>query len=595
MFKIVKQIDFILAATHKKQLALLMAIIFIQAIVETMSIAAILPFLAVVGAPELVETNTILARLYAALPVTSINQFMMLLGGVFFLIMAIGNVFASFSVWYFLRFSMQCGYQLSSDLFKKYLLQPYPFFLAHNSSFLISNIIAEVSRVILGIFINILQLFNKSIMIGFMFALLLYVDWKLAFSVVCVLGSAYVCAFLIIRKKLQKAGETSSHCNTFRYRSVSEAFSVIKELKLLGCEEYFLSRFKKYSKIYAESETNSQILPQISRYFIEIIAFGGILLIVLYLLYTQKDLNQALPLLGLYALAGYRLMPALQQIFAGFSTIRYHSHALDVIAKEFSRPTPYVHNTIDPLVFKERIQFKDVSFCYEGADANSIQGLNLEIRKNSSIGIVGSSGAGKTTLVDLLLGLFLGTEGGLYIDGQKLTIDNLQAWRCNVGYVPQMIRLIDDSIKNNIALGVSDENLDMNKIRKAAEMAGIAEFIETLPEGYETRVGEEGSRLSGGQKQRIGIARALYHDPQVLVLDEATSALDNFSEQVIVEAMKALSDHKTIVIIAHRLTTVKHCQEIVFMEKGKISDQGSYSDLFERNKHFYDMAISVNS
>jgi ATP-binding cassette, subfamily B, bacterial PglK len=595
MFKMLRKFNFILAAPHKRQIVFLLGIILLQAIVETVSIAAILPFLAVLGAPELVESNKILANLYAVMPVSSINQFMILLGGIFFVIIAVGNIFASFAVWYFLRFSMECGYQLSSDLFKKYLLQPYQFFLSHNTSTLITNVFTEVSRVILGILVNLLQMFNKLMMIGFITILLLIVDWKLALSVVSVLGGAYVIAFLIIRKKLQKAGENSSYCNANRHRTAREAFSIIKELKLLGRESYFLACFNHFSKRYVESDTSAQMLPQVSRYFIEIIAFGGILLIVLYLLYTQKDLNQALPLLGLYALAGYRLMPALQQIFACFSTIRYHSHALDIIEKEFKRPTPVIHSEVVPLPFNQCIEFRNISFQYEGAPIPSVQGLELNIIKNSSMGIVGSSGAGKTTLVDLLLGLFLGTEGGIYVDGQKLTEQNLQAWRLNVGYVPQMIRLVDNSIKNNIAIGIPEEKINMDVVRKVAQMAGISEYIENLPDGYETLVGEEGSRLSGGQKQRIGIARALYHDPQVLVLDEATSALDNFSEQVIVEALKALSEHKTIIIIAHRLTTVKHCQKIVFMEKGKITDQGSYTDLFERNKHFYELANSLNS
>lgn len=583
----------LLEAYQKKQIGWILLVIFFQAIIEALTIAAILPFLAVVGAPTLVQSNKILSTLYAMAPVSSVPQFMIFLGTVFFSIIVVGNLFSAFATWYFLRFSMRCGYELSSKLFKSYLFQPYAFFVLHHSSALINNILTEVSRVILGMLINLLQLFSRIAVISFIVVLLVAVDWKLALSVVTVLGTAYVCAFLAIRKKLKKAGQLSSYCNTKRHRALIEAFSVMKELKLLGRELYFYNIFRKFSEIYVQNETDSQILPPISRYFIEIVAFGGILLIVLYLLVTQQDLQQALPFLGLYALAGYRLMPALQQIFASVSTIRYHSHALAVVEHELARPVFAVSDNVKPLVFKDQIEFRELSFQYEGATTPAIVDLNLSIEKNSSVGIVGASGAGKTTLVDLLLGLFLGTKGAIYIDNQCLQEDNMGAWRRCVGYVPQTIRLIDNTIKNNIALGISDEAIDLVRVKKVATMAGVADFIESLPQQYDTLVGEEGARLSGGQKQRIGIARALYHDPKILVLDEATSALDGFSEQMIIDTLKRLKHEKTIVIVAHRLSTVKHCEKIVMMENGKRIDEGSYVELFDRNAQFHQMAAAM--
>jgi len=335
---------------------------------------------------------------------------------------------------------------------------------------------------------------------------------------------------------------------------------------------------------------------------LEVVAFGGIILIAVYLIAVQNNLQQVIPMLGLYAFAGYRLMPALQQAFNGIASARFNIAALDAIHRglenQVAEPVHTNGRTAENqqefvLPLNKRLVLDQVSFTYPGAKEAAIQHLSLEIPAHTTVGFVGKTGSGKTTTVDLILGLLRPQEGMISVDGTPLQGDAVRHWQQNIGYVPQHIYLADDTVARNIAFGVAEDEIDLDAVRDAARRAHIADFIESdLPEQWETVVGERGVKLSGGQRQRIGIARALYHNPSVLVFDEATSALDQKTETDVMEAIYELEGNHTILMIAHRLSTVQRADKIVMLERGRKVGEGSYDELAHRHAKFRSMALS---
>ena len=563
---------------------------------EMVSVAAILPFLAVLAKPEVIGTNTYLNFIYQSLSFTDPKYFMLFLGGSVFSLLVIGNLFSAFTTWLMMRFSYAQGYKISTTLLGKYLSQPYPFFLHNNSNHLQKNILAEVDRLITGIVINLGLTISKAIVGASILLLLLLVDFKLAAIIFVSMGGAYCIFYGLTAKKLRLAGKLSSVVNTDRYTLISEVLGAIKELKILNRESLFIDNYQAASKRYAQFESASQLTPLVTRYLIEMLAFGGMLLIALYLIWTKDSLNRFLPLLGLYALAGYRLMPAAQQIFSGITLGKYHSSAVDILYDDYKllNKKKEINQNQDVMKFHHELSLQSIQYAYPQANRTCIQDLSLSIKNCTTIGFVGSSGAGKTTLVDIILGLLAADKGTMTVDDKLLDNSNMAAWQRNIGYVPQTIYLTDCTIASNIAFGIDAENIDINKVKLAAKLAHLDKFIlEELSNGYETIIGEAGVRLSGGQRQRIGIARALYHDPQLLIFDEATSALDNQTEKVIIDAIHSLSKKKTIILIAHRLQTVKECDVIYVLDKGKIVGQGTYDELIDNNNIFRSLAREV--
>ena len=373
----------------------------------------------------------------------------------------------------------------------------------------------------------------------------------------------------------------------------TEAFGSVKELKISGREGFYLDQFSASSLRFARGQIAYNLIAATPRYLVEATAFGAIIFVVLFLLKSGRDLQAALPYLVLYAFTGYRLMPTFQALFQNLTTMRANWPSVELLECEVqlkaSAPTAYC--AVEPMQFNRDIRLDMISYTYPQAATPALQGLNIEIRKNTTVGFVGKSGAGKTTIVDIVLGLLSPTEGRLVIDDIEVTPANMRAGNRTSDMFPQQIYLADASIARNIAFGIPQDQIDMTKVEAAARAAQLHEFIvNELPEGFNSNVGERGVKLSGGQRQRIGIARALYHNPPVLVLDEATSALDGLTEEAVVEAIHNLSHAKTILTIAHRITTVVDCDVIFVLERGRVVDQGSYAELTGRNQRFRDMA-----
>ena len=591
----------LLSPTHRQALWGLGALMLLSAIFEMAGIASIMPFMSMVADPEIVTHNHCLSLVFHRFGFVSPRSFMIFLGCTVLGVLFLSNLVAALTVWSILRFSFTAGRDLAQKMFAVYLNHPYVFFLNRNSSELVQNTLFEMGRTVNNVLIPLLTILARSTIAFSILILLFSVKPTLALVSGTILGGAYGLVYLGVRKTLARSGQDISLANARRTQIAYETFGGIKDIKILGREKNFFDLFRKPVERYALLQSHTQMISLLPRYALETMAFGGIIGIVLYLLSTGQNLSATLPLISLYALAGYRLMPALQQIFANWSIVRFNISAVDRIARDIDTLPGASKNqpTVPPpsgrkLPLTRSIELDHVTFHYPGREEPVLDQVSLVIPANTSIGLVGSTGSGKTTTLDILLGLLEPTGGYLRVDGQLIDRKNVRQWQAAIGYVPQQIMLLDDTVLKNIAFGIPDGEIDQEKVVEAAKLAHLHDFVTSdLPQGYDTPIGERGVRLSGGQRQRIGIARALYHEPSVLVLDEATSALDNITENVIMEALNTLSRNKTVIMVAHRLTTVRECDTIVVLDRGRVADSGTYSSLLERNDFFRMLAPDI--
>lgn len=597
MKNIIKKILKLLTKRERKRLYLLFGAMIISGFIEVVGIASILPFLSLVTNTSLIDDNRFLNWFYVNLNFQSSNRFLIFVGAMVLLFLIISNILIILTNWGLYRFSWMRNYTLSKRLLNKYLHQPYLFFLNQNTSNLGKNILSEVQEAVIGVIIPLIQIFSRSIVALFIFIMLLIVEPMLALSMIVVLGGAYVFIYRIVKKKLHDIGNRRFKTNAERFIAVNECFGGIKQIKLLGCEGVFAKRFSKPSSDYAKHNATNQIIATVPRYIMEVFAFGSIIILILYLLATAKGFEEILPLIGVFAFGAYRIMPSLQNIFVSFTKIRFFTPALNVLYEDIHslKNKNYTLSSdkkkIKPLIINKNLRLKEITFKYPGSNVPVISNLNLKINTNTSVAFVGKTGAGKTTLADIILGLLRPNSGKIIIDDVEITYENLHRWQRNLGYIPQEIYLQDDTVLRNIAFGVPDENIDVNNVENVAKIANIHDFIvKELPNKYNTKIGERGVRLSGGQRQRIGIARALYHNPEVLVLDEATSSLDGATEKAVFKAINNVAKIKTLIIIAHRLTTVKSCDIVYLLKRGKIVGQGKYDELMNSNEEFKKMA-----
>lgn len=591
MIDTVRKISGLLDPRERRQALKVMLVIILMAFIEVLGIASILPFMAVLSAPETVQSNEWLNWLYIHFNFQSINQYLFFLGISVLIVLVISNIIKGFSRWVTLHYSQMSGYTISQRLFFQYMHQPYVFFLQRNSNDLSKNVLAEVNSLTNNILMTSMDLCARILVSLSILALLIFIDPILAFVSFMVLGGAYGAIYLTIRRVLMREGDERLKAQGTRYKLVNEAFQGIKNIKLTGHEETYANLYDKPVKTYAKTTALASALGELPRFALEIIAFGGILLIILYLLLKNAELNTALPLITLYAFAGYRLMPNLQLIFQGFTRLNFYGVVLDNISRELEGTAQSLQrapeNDTTALPFEKKIAVRDVSFEYPSLDRPVLKNISLDISARSVIGIAGKTGSGKTTLVDIIVGLIDPSSGSLMIDGTILNDDTRRAWQKNTAYVTQHIYLSDDTIRRNIAFGEIEENIDDARIKKAARMACIADFIETdLPEAYETYIGENGIRLSGGQRQRIGLARALYLDRPLLVLDEATSALDPATEEAVIRNIHEDSHDRTIIMITHRLLSLRNCNMVYLIENGRIAGQDHYDALWADNPKF---------
>jgi ABC-type bacteriocin/lantibiotic exporter with double-glycine peptidase domain len=587
----------ILTPYERRRLLLLISMIFVMAFFDMLGVASIMPFIAVLANPKVLETNSILRAVYEFAKITGIktpSQFLIALGFFVFALLIFSLLFKAITTYAQTRFSLMREYTIGRRLIEGYLNQPYCWFLNRHSSSLGKNILSEVGTVINQAMQPMMVLIAQGAIAIALLILLLIVDYLLAISIGTVLVAAYASIFILMSNWLKRLGQESVTANLDRFTVVSEAFAAIKEVKIGGLEQTYVGRFIQPAKAYAKVQATSQIISQVPRFGLEIIAFGGMLLVVLYLMAKTSNFIGILPLIALYAFAGYRLMPALQQIYWAASQLRFASAAVESLHKDLINiRSDYSEDHVDAcLSLNKAISLNNILYSYPNASQPTIKGLTFRIPARSTIGIVGATGSGKTTIVDIVLGLLEPQEGTLSVDDQVITASNLRQWQKAIGYVPQQIFLADESISANIAFGVNHMDVNQAQIENVARISELHDFVvNELPEGYKTKIGERGVRLSGGQRQRIGIARALYNNPKVLIMDEATSALDGITEKAVMDAVSNLGGSMAIVLIAHRLNTVKNCNNIIFMDNGIIKAIGTYEELIQNCEQFAAMSM----
>lgn len=582
----------LLTSSELKKMYLLLLMMIMMALLDIIGVASILPFMTVLTNPSLIETNSILNTMFKVSGVFGVKnnqQFLFALGVFVLLVLTISLTFRALTTYAQVRFVQMRQYSIGKRLVEGYLHQPYSWFLGRNSANLGKTILSEVQQVIGGGLSPFMNLISTGIVAFALITLLVITDPKLALIVGFTISFAYGLIFYFTRRYLNRNGEERLKNNQLRFLAISEAFGAAKEVKIAGLEQIYTKRFSEPAKIMAQKIASAASIAQLPRFFLEAISFGGILLLILYMMRQSGSLNNALPIISLYVFAGYRLMPALQQIYSSCSQLIAIGPALDELYKDINnlKPIKLVQNK-NILSPNRTIVLKNIHYNYPNSSRTALKDISIKIKANTTIGLVGTTGSGKTTTVDIILGLLQPQKGILEIDGQTITEQNVRSWQSYIGYVPQHIYLCDDTITANIAFGVESNNVNQEKVEKASKIANLHNFvIDELPKQYQTKVGERGVRLSGGQRQRIGIARALYHNPKVLVLDEATSALDNYTEEAVMDAVNNLNRNITIILIAHRLNTVKNCDVIFKIEKGQIVGQGTFNELISNDKSLH--------
>jgi ABC-type multidrug transport system fused ATPase/permease subunit len=599
LLKTLQKIIHLLSDEDRKKGIWVLALFFGMSLLEVVGVASIMPFLALLGDPGLMESSYLLNVSYnlaSSIGIQGIDDFFIFLGILSFFIISLGSCYKLYALYKMNSFIEMQRHRISSRLLSSYLKQPYSFFLNRHSGELSKSILSEVDLFVASVLRPVFGMIVNLFVLVTIITLVVSVNPYIAAAAGLVLGTLYALYFLFVKNKVGELGNELSDANKIRFTKASDLFGAIKIIKLLRCEINFLKEYKSSSEQFSSSLASHNTIGTSPKFIVEAFAFGSALVIVLGLIISSggladSRLGEVLPIIGLYVLAAYKIQPALQYIFHGVTSLKYGKKITDNLLNDIFETNALPHRSLDQkankLRFSSCLSVNDVSYTYPNAQKTSLSSINIKIGAGQSVGIVGTTGAGKTTLVDIILGLLSPSKGTIAVDGVVLDESNRSNWQSMLGYVPQEIILNDTTISENIALGVSVDCIDQKLVEKCAAQAQIHEFISNeLPSGYATKVGERGVRLSGGQRQRIGIARALYRNPAVIIFDEATSALDTLTEKQILNSVNDLSKHKTILIITHRLSTVKGCDQILLLEHGSIKDCGNYDELVSRNKDF---------
>jgi ABC-type multidrug transport system fused ATPase/permease subunit len=595
MMQTFRRLRNLLDVRQRRNAMFVFAMMVVLALLEAAGVASVMPFLAVLTHPDIVHSNAYLAALYEWLACSDTKMFLFFLAAMVLGVVVGRIAFTALTQYTILRYSSALSYSLSTRLLEKYLRQPYVWFLSHHSSDLGTGILSEVDEVIGGSLIAGLRLITSVVVATFIVAVLIAVAPTVAISVILVLGGGYVGVYYGVRKYVEQSGREQFAANRERFQIANEVLAGIKEVKVGGLETAYLRRFRAAADRYARRRAAGKIIGQLPQYAFEAIAHGGMLIVVMVLLaWSHRDLSQVVPILGLYAFAGLRVLPALQVIYLNLTSINSGWTALNVLHADLamaSKTDVALHpGNVATWPLRERLELCDVTYAYPESDRLALADVTLSIPARTTVGFVGATGAGKTTLVDVILGLLEPQQGEVRVDGTPIR-DKVRAWQQAIGYVPQHIFLVDDTVAANIAFGLPPHKIDMCAVERASRYAELHAFVtDELPKGYETLIGERGVRLSGGQRQRIAIARALYHDPDMLVLDEATSSLDNVTERAIMDALHNLAHVKTIVLIAHRLSTVQACDRIFFLVRGRLEAVGTFDELLANDAGFKKLA-----
>ncbi|RJS92651.1 ABC transporter ATP-binding protein [Salinisphaera sp. Q1T1-3] len=597
MFRLIRELYSLLTPAQRRGLKWLQALVVLMSFAEIAGVALIGPFMSIATDKEHLQSHAKIWAVYKELGFTSPNQFLVVAGLAVFSILVVAAVFSVFASWRLFIYGSRVGAEISQRLYNHYLYQSWLFHASGSSSNLTKQVSQETNRLTDNILIPLMQLNAKmAVVLGMALAVFFYSP-GVAVSGLALFILAYALIYFTVRRRLIANGAMISETGGARFKLMAEGFGGIKDVLVLGRQEIFTERFEKASNDFAYAKGVTQALGQTPRYLIETVAYGSIVLLVIYLI-TLYDGSAAaiLPALSFYALVGFKMLPALQSSYQNVSKIRSNLAAFEAIKTDLNESaegadlSPEQNATARKMPVAESVALDQVRFTYPGKQSPALDGVSIRIPKNHAVGLVGATGSGKSTAIDVFLGLLEPEAGHLRVDGTAVAPNTMRAWQNSVGYVPQDIFLADATIRENIAFGIPPDQISEDKIKHAASLAHLDELLDQLSAGLETRVGERGVQLSGGQKQRIGIARALYDDAEVLIFDEATSALDGVTERKIMEAIYEFAGKKTVLMIAHRLSTVRRCNNIYLMKSGAVMAAGTYEELSENSDTFRQMA-----
>ena len=571
---ILKKLNYILNRKQKIQLFFLFIIIAVGTFLELLGVTSVLPFIDVVMEPKIIETDETYRFFYEMLKLSNPNQFIAVLAIAIVLVFIIKNVFVSFMYYTQYKWTFNNQAKLAGRLLECYLKQPYYFHVTHNSAELIRNVNSDTVMMFHGI-LAVLQLCTE-VCVCIVLGTYMFIKDK---SITIGVGGFLIVFVLLFvkffKKNLGETGERDRQYNAEIVKWLQQSFGGIKETKVMGREQFFLKQFNQNYKMFAECERNYRFLQVAPRPFMEAVCVTGLMLVVALKLLNGTTSDYFVSTIAVFAIAAFRLLPSFNRIANYFSVILFNKSALNAVYNDLKeiehlQDVQFHAKAEKELPLEKELRIEGLTFTYPEMEYNVLDNVSFVIKKNTSVAFVGPSGAGKTTLADIILGALSPLKGNIYADQEDI-FENLPRWHRSIGYIPQTIYLMDDSVRNNIAFGIAKEEIDEAKIWKALEKAQLKDFVEGMERGLDTVIGESGIRLSGGQRQRIGIARALYNDPQVLVLDEATSALDNETEAAVMEAIESLAGNKTLIIIAHRLSTIKNCDVVYEVKDGSVT------------------------
>ncbi len=570
----IKKLNYIFTKKEKIHLAFVFLVILIGSFIELLGVSVFLPFIDILMKPESIMEQKKYRYFYELFGFSSTDHFLIALGILICAVYLFKNLYLTFQQNCMLKFSYTTRMHLATKLLSTYMAEPYTFHLNKN--------ISELQRSLQYDANQFMQLINSSLQVlaevAVVICLGIYLIYVSPTISMVIIGLVVICIglfFWISKKFSKKIGAQNEAYNAQLYQWINQSLGGIKEVKVLNREKFFVDSYKTVYKKLIKGAKNNEMLAAIPKYILETVCIIGMIIAVIgKLLWGRRDLNAFVVQMSAFAVAAFRLLPSVGKISAYINNIMYSIPSLDLIYKDLKEIENFIPKENDISVvekwnFNNSIELLNVSYAYEGTDKKVLNNISLTIRKGETVALIGSSGAGKTTLADVFLGLLIPQQGSIRVDGKNI-YENMNSWHRMLGYIPQTIYLSDDTIRNNVAFGIKEEDIDEQAVVEALKKAQLYDFIQTLEQGLETFVGDRGVRLSGGQRQRIGIARALYCNPEVLVLDEATSALDTETETAVMEAIDSLKGYKTMVIIAHRLTTIQNADKIYEVTDGNV-------------------------
>ena len=579
----------------KRRFWVLLVLMVINGGLEMCGMGLVLPYIGIIGDPGLIHRNASLEGVYRFLGLANFNQFVVLLSFLLFGMFLFKNAFGLFLQNLLLRFAFLKQLDLGRMQMRICIVRPYEYFLTHNSADIVRNLTSSIPSVCAAVIVPWLTLLTDLVMTAGLLVLIVYIQPVAALAAIGVIGPLSYLIFRACRHRVLHYGTEQNREYRAMVKHSTEALQGIKEIKASGRGDYFVDRYLESSRLYLRAMRLFSFVGNVPRAVLETAMVGAITLVVLVMMWVAKgQLQNAVPLLAVYAAAGVRVMPACNRMIIALNSIRFHTSTLEIVSAEVRESQRLNADERAPaktaqMPFQRALDLDEIGFRYEGSSEMLFDGLSLRINRGESVAFIGRSGSGKSTLVDLILGLLSPLSGTVKVDGREISEDP-GPWQKQVGYIPQQIYLVDDTLARNVALGLTESEMDLDRLRRVIAMADLQDLVNDLPLGLDTLIGEHGVMLSGGQRQRLGIARALYRQPSLLIMDEATSALDNISERKVIEAISALGDSVTVIMVAHRLSTVKYCDRVFLLDKGRIIDSGNYEKIAERHPYFINPA-----